>query len=113
MSDFEATTLGGSQQGFRGIDLSVLADAQDGSEILFAVARLLEEEHGKEYGYALLLRENAHAIRVITDQLQPWAVANEKDPLLKELWQDIAPRDSVMGAGDHRSQLALRLGLYS
>ena len=41
------------------INIETLADAQDGSEILFAVAQLLESQHGKDYGYALLLRSNA------------------------------------------------------
>lgn len=95
------------------INIETLADAQDGSEILFAVAQLLESQHGKDYGYALLLRSNAHAIRDITDQLQPWAIANEPDPLLREVWQDISPRDFGMGTGEHRSELAYRLGISS
>lgn len=95
------------------IDLLKLADAQDGSEVLFAVARLLEQKHGPDYGYAALMRRNAHAIRDITEQMQPWIVANEPDPLLKEMWQDVAPRDDVMGAGQHHSELAYRLGLNS
>lgn len=95
------------------IDLLKLADAQDGSEVLFAVARLLEQKHGPDYGYAALMRRNAHAIRDITEQLQPWIVANEPDPLLKEMWQDVSPRDDVMGAGQHRAELAYRLGITS
>src|SRR5699024_11462213 len=95
------------------LDLSTLADAQDGSEILFAVARLLEQQHGKEYSYALLVRKTAHAVRDMTDQMQPWVVSNEEDPLLQRMWQDISPRDDVMGAGEHRSELAYRLGISS
>jgi len=57
------------------------------------------------------MRRYAHAIRDITEQMQPWIVANEPDPLLKEMWQDAAPRDDVMGAGQHRSELAHRLGI--
>jgi hypothetical protein len=91
------------------IDLPKLADAQDGSEVLFAVARLLEQKHGPDYGYAALMRRNAHAIRDITEQMQPWIVANEPDPLLQELWQDITPRDNATGAGQHRTELANRL----
>lgn len=49
------------------IDLPKLADAQDGSEVLFAIARLLEQKHGPDYGYAALMRRNAHAIRDITE----------------------------------------------
>ncbi|MCT1557374.1 hypothetical protein M3A96_04470 [Helcobacillus massiliensis] len=99
------------RQSHKVIELSTLADAQDGSEVLFAVARILEEKHGPDYGYAILMRQNAHAIRDIIEQMQPWIVANEPDPLLQELWQDIAPRDSITGAGNHRRELATRLGL--
>jgi hypothetical protein len=93
------------------IDLSTLVDAQDGSEVLFAVARLLEHKHGPDYGYAALMRQNAHAIRDIIEQMQHWIVANEPDPLLQELWQDYAPRDNTTGAGQHRTELANRLGI--
>lgn len=99
------------RQSHKVIELSTLADAQDGSEVLFPVARILEEKHGPDYGYAILMRQNAHAIRDIIEQMQPWIVANEPDPLLQELWQDIAPRDSITGAGNHRRELATRLGL--
>lgn len=95
------------------IDLLKLADAQEGSEVLFAIARLLEQKHGPDYGYAELMRRNAHAIREITEQMQPWIVANESDPLLQELWQDITPRDHITGAGQHRTELASRLGFVS
>lgn len=95
----------------RDIDSSVLAEAQDGSDILFAVPRLLEQKHGKEYSYALQVRQTAHAVRDITDQMQPWIVANEEDPLLRRMWQEVSPRDDVMGAGEHRSELAYRLGI--
>ena len=97
----------------KSIDLPTLADSQDGADVLFAIARLLEQRHGSDYGYAAFMRQNAHAIRNITEQIQPWVVANEPDPLLQELWQDIAPRDSVTGAGNHRRELANRLGLPS
>jgi len=106
MSDHQDTQI-------ESIDLPKLADAQDGSEVLFAVARLSEEKHGPDYGYAALMRRNAHAIRDITEQMQPWIVANEPDPLLQELWQDIAPRDHTHGAGQHCNELASRLGLAS
>lgn len=97
----------------KGIDLTTLANAQDGSEILFAVARLLEQKQGEEYGYAHQIRQAAHAVRDMTDQMQPWIVANEGDPLLQRMWQEISPRDDVMGAGEHRSELAYRLGISS
>lgn len=104
MSDHQDTQI-------QSIDLPKLADAQDGSEVLFAVARLLEQKHGPDYGYAALMRRNAHAIRDITEQMQPWIVANEPDPLLEELWQAVSPRDDVMGAGKHCSDLTYRLGI--
>lgn len=85
------------------IDLLTLADAHDGSEILFAVARLLENKHGMDYGYAHPVRKTAHAVHNMTDQIQPWVVANEADPLLKEMWQDLSPRDHVQGADSGRS----------
>src|SRR5690625_345624 len=106
MSDHQDTQI-------ESIDLPKLADAQDGSEVLFAVARLSEEKHGPDYGYAALMRRNAHAIRDITEQMQPWIVANEPDPLLQEPWQDITPRDHTTGAGQHHTELANRLGITS
>lgn len=102
-----------TSEGTKNIDLTTLADAQNGSEILFAVARLLEQNHGEEYGYAHQIRQAAHAVRDMTDQMQPWMVANEEDPLLQRMWQEISPRDDVMGAGEHRSELAYRLGISS
>lgn len=95
------------------LDLPKLADAQDGSEVLFAIARLLEQKHGPDYGYAVLMRRNAHAIRDITEQMQPWIVANEPDQLLREMWHDTTPRDHTTGAGQHRNELAYRLGINS
>lgn len=93
------------------IDLLTLANAHDGSEILFAVAQLLEHQHGPHYGYAQLVRTTAHAVRNITDQMQPWVVANEADPLLQEMWQDLLPRDHIHSSGKHHSELAHRLGI--
>lgn len=93
------------------INIETLADAQDGSEILFAVAQLLESQHGKDYGYALLLRRNAHAIRDITDHLQPWAIANEQDPALKAIWHETSPREQPAGANAHKTELTRRLGI--
>lgn len=113
MPESEKVTLSAAPQECSKIDLPVLADAHDGSEILFALARLLEQRHGTEYGYAYLVRKAAHAVRDITDQLQPWVVANEEDALLRSVWQDVADRDSVMGAGQHQSDLASRLGIGS
>lgn len=111
MSNSQESPLEASQQDDHQIDLSVLADAQDGSEILFAIARLLESKHGKEYGYAIQVRQTAHAIRDMTDQMQPWIVTNEQDPLIQRMWEKISARDDVMGAGEHRSELAYRLGI--
>ena len=113
MSESEELTLRASQPGCRKIDVPVLADAQDGSEILFAVARLLEEKHGEEYGYAYLVRRTANAIRDITDQMQHWVVANEADPVLREIWQERSPRDHDIGAGQHHHELARRLDINS
>jgi len=70
------------------------------SEIQFTVARLLEQQHGKEYGYALLVRKTAPAVRDMPDQMQLWVVSNEEDPLLQRMWQDISPRDDVVGSGE-------------
>lgn len=95
------------------IDLPKLADAQDGSEVLFAIARLLEQKHGPDYGYAALMRRNAHAIRDIIEQMQPWIVANEPDPRLQKLWQDLTPRDHTHGSGQHQTELASCLEISS
>ena len=100
-----------NQQEHQAIDLMTLGDAQDGSELLFAVAQLLEAQHGKDYGYALLVRRNANAIRDITDHLQPWTVATEKDPALKAIWRNISPREEPTGAGAHKTELKRRLGV--
>lgn len=102
-----------TQRPDNGVELSTLADAQDGSEILFAVARLLERNYGREDRYTIQVRQTANAIRDITDQLQPWVVANEDDRFLQEMWQEIAPRDDVMGAGQHRAELAYKLGVQT
>lgn len=59
------------------------------------------------------MHRNAYAIRDITEQMQPWIVANEPDPLLKGMWQDLSPREDVVGAGQHHSELAHRLSLTS
>lgn len=93
------------------IDIPMLADAIDGSEVLFAIARLLEQQHGVDYGYAIQMRRNANAIRDVTDELQPWIVANEDNPLIARMWEKPEERDSVMGAGEHRSELAYRLNI--
>jgi hypothetical protein len=93
------------------IDLPTLADAQDGSEVLFAVARLLEDKYGREYGYAKLVRNNAHAIRNLTDELQPWVVANEPDEALTDMWRQLSPRDSDLRAGSHNIELRRRLDI--
>lgn len=113
MYDSDELTLDTAPQQAREIDLPVLAEAQDGSEILFAVARLLEQRHGTNDAYACLVRKTAHAVRDITDQLRPWVVANEEDALLRNIWQQTADRDSVISAGLHQSELAPRLGIGS
>jgi len=113
MHDSDELTLSASQQESRTIDLPVLAEAQDGSEILFAVARLLEQRHGTNDAYACLVRKTAHAVRDITDQLQPWVVANEEDALIRSVWQQADNRDSVLVAGQHQSELASHLGISS
>lgn len=93
------------------IDLPTLADAQDGSEVLFAVAQILENKHGKEYGYAKLLRQNAHAIRDLTDSCQPWAVANETNADIAQMWDHLSPRDNGVVVENHHRELARRLEL--
>ena len=113
MHESDELTLSASQQESRKIDLPVLTEAQDGSEILFAVARLLEQGHSTNDAYACLVRKTAHAVRDITDQLQPWVIANEEDALLRSIWQQADDRDSVTGAGQHQSDLASRLGIGS
>lgn len=73
----------------------------------------MEHRHGPDDGYAQMLRRNAHAIRDITDDMQPWVVGNEDDPILRRMWQNVSPRDDVMGAGEHHSELACRLDINS
>jgi len=107
MTDHNETTQDNSEA----IDMSKLVDAIDGAEVLFAIARLLEQQHGIDYGYAVQMRRNANAIRDVTDELQPWVVANEDNPALARMWEKPSERDSVMGAGEHRSELAYRLNI--
>jgi|SRR5690625_3815333 len=113
MHESDELTLSASQQESRKIDLPVLTEAQDGSEILFAMARLLEQLHGTDDAYAGVVRKTAHAVRDITDQLRPWVVANEEDVPIRSTWQQADDRDSVMGAGQHHSELASHLGISS
>src|SRR5699024_11256807 len=95
------------------IVLRVIAETKIETEILVAAARLLEQRHGNNKAYACLVRKTAHAVRDITDQLQPWVIANEEDALLRSIWQQADDRDSVTGAGQHQSDLASRLGIGS
>lgn len=62
--------------------------------MLFAVARLLEHKHGPDYGYAQLLRKNAHAIRDITDDMQTWVKTEQRKgtKVLESNKKESAPR---------------------
>src|SRR5699024_12181241 len=73
MTDHNETTQDNSEA----IDMSKLVDAIDGADVLFAIARLLEQQHGIDYGYAVQMRRNANAIRDVTDELQPWVRSEE------------------------------------
>jgi hypothetical protein len=74
-------------------DLGTLREAEDGSEILFALGRVLEA-NGAAPGYVAQVRTAANAVRDLTD-LHPDHGTSE--------------RDGVFGAAEHASELRHQL----
>lgn len=78
-----------------GIDAADLQEAEDGSEILFALARIIEQ-WGQDEAYVDQVRTAAHVVRDLTE-LHPAAASAE--------------RDRASGAHEHVSHLRQVLGL--
>jgi|SRR5699024_111661 len=95
------------------VDYFNIIKAEDGAEVLFGIAQNLEQKRGEYDDYAQQIRKTAHAIRDITDDLKPWVVANTSDQGIGRKTHIIPERDSSMGANEHRSELAFRLGIKS
>jgi len=86
-------------------------NAEDGAEILFGVARLMDQQQETDSSYAQQIRDTANAVYDITDELREWTALNESNPVDRQHVEEKAERDSVFGANEHRSELAHQLRL--